>query len=370
MKYKTVRIPVMEKDERELEWVYFIVSDEIKKTDNEYSYSTGHSSMQRRIKIGMSKNEDGVIKRFQSISQNSPSNVYMLGYIQGYEKDWHRYFQKYRIKGEWFAYDPIKEIIMGIKLKVPEDTLNKFRENYLASYRPRNASYTSNKPGPEWDAYFKEEKRTKNVFSLTREYRRSIFKEDSLSDIYRRESWNIEQEKKDYNFLTEHCDKIVKVLNAFNFGDLFIGDLPFGEVIITESKTTKLDIFNDVIHPGEIYYRTGNYGTGLSVRSGHRIYECFDKFIRSRKYKRGNFNYNIKQDSEYAKKHYSPKETELLERKEMFENELESIKKELGIIYYNDAATNWIDKEQEALIRRYEKEGSDSTSMFAGYRIY
>ena len=106
------------------------------------------------------------------------------------------------------------------------------------------------------------------------------------------------------------------------------------------------------------------------MRSGHRIYECFDKFIRSRKYKRGNFNYNIKQDSEYAKKHYSPKETELLERKEMFENELESIKKELGIIYYNDAATNWIDKEQEALIRRYEKEGSDPTSMFAGYRIY
>ena len=38
--------------------------------------------------------------------------------------------------------------------------------------------------------------------------------------------------------------------------------------------------------------------------------------------------------------------------------------------YYNDAATNWIDKEQEALIRRYEKEGSDPTSMFAGYRIY
>ena len=68
MKYKTVRIPVMEKDERKLEWVYFIVSDEIKKTDNEYSYSTGHSSMQRRIKIGMSKNEEGVIKRFQSIS--------------------------------------------------------------------------------------------------------------------------------------------------------------------------------------------------------------------------------------------------------------------------------------------------------------
>ena len=29
MKYKTVRIPVMEKDERELEWVYFIISDEI-----------------------------------------------------------------------------------------------------------------------------------------------------------------------------------------------------------------------------------------------------------------------------------------------------------------------------------------------------
>ena len=144
MKYKTVRIPVIEKDKRELQWVYFILSDEIKRKNPQHSYSTGYKSVERRVKIGMSQKEEGVIKRFNSIRSDSPSDLYMLGYMPAYEKDWHQYLKTYRIKGEWFTYEPIKEIIMGIKLKVPEEILIKFREDYVHSFRPKNASYTSN----------------------------------------------------------------------------------------------------------------------------------------------------------------------------------------------------------------------------------
>ena len=195
MKYKNVRIPVMEKDERQLQWVYFVVSDEIKRKNPQRSYSI--KIMERRVKIGMSQKEEGVIKRFNGLKSDSPSDLYMLGYTQGYEKDWHRHFKPYLIKGEWYAYEPIKEIIMGIKLKVPEDILYRFKEKYLDSFRPKDASYTSNKPGPEWDEYNREQKRMKNIFSLTREYRRSLFSENSLCDVYEDLSWNVEQERKD-----------------------------------------------------------------------------------------------------------------------------------------------------------------------------
>ena len=54
MKYKTVQIPVLEKDKRELQWVYFILSDEIKRKSHQHSYSAGYKSVERRVKIGMS----------------------------------------------------------------------------------------------------------------------------------------------------------------------------------------------------------------------------------------------------------------------------------------------------------------------------
>ena len=355
MKYKTVRIPVIEKDKRELQWVYFILSDEIKRKNPQHSYSTGYKSVERRVKIGMSQKEEGVIKRFNSIRSDSPSELYMLGYMPAYEKDWHQYLKTYRIKGEWFTYEPIKEIIMSIKLKVPEEILNKFREDYVYSFRPKNASYTSNKPGPEWDEYFREEKRMKNIFSLTKEYRRSIFNEDLFSDPYEDPHWSAEREKQDYNFITEHSDKIVKMLNVFNFGEPFIGDMPNGKVVITESKTTKLDILDNVIHPKEIYYRTGTYGVGLSVRSAHKLYEIFEGYMRTRKRRRSNFKYKSKLNGEFAKKNYTPKEIDLLERKEMFEEELYDINKELGIIYFNNDTQQWVNKEKQKMLARYEE---------------
>ena len=103
---------------------------------------------------------------------------------------------------------------------------------------------------------------------------------------------------------------------------------------------------DNVIHPKEIYYRTGTYGVGLSVRSAHKLYEVFEGYMRTRKTRRGNFKYQHKLNSNFAKEHYTPKETDLLERKEMFEEELYEINKELGIIYFDNNLQEWVNKEK------------------------
>ena len=59
----------------------------------------------KRVKIGKCDKEDGIMKRFSSLNTSSPIDLKIIGYLKGYEKDWHRYFKEHRIKGEWFDFN-------------------------------------------------------------------------------------------------------------------------------------------------------------------------------------------------------------------------------------------------------------------------
>ena len=59
----------------------------------------------KRVKIGKCDKEEGIIKRFSSLNTSSPIDLKIIGYLKGYEKDWHRYFKEHRIKGEWFDFE-------------------------------------------------------------------------------------------------------------------------------------------------------------------------------------------------------------------------------------------------------------------------
>ena len=48
----------------------------------------------KRVKIGRSDKEDGIMKRFSSLNTSSPVDLKMIGYLKGYEKDWHKYFKE------------------------------------------------------------------------------------------------------------------------------------------------------------------------------------------------------------------------------------------------------------------------------------
>ena len=92
--------------------------------------------------------------------------------------------------------------------------------------------------------------------------------------------------------------------------------------------------------------------------------EVFEGYMRTRKTRRGNFKYQHKLNSNFAKEHYTPKETDLLERKEMFEEELYEINKELGIIYFDNTATTDQDYHRVVCCVRNLKEAKRIATKF------
>ncbi len=85
------------------------------------------------LKIG-STVQDNVSSRISSIQTGNPSNLKLLGYIEGYaESYFHEKFKKHRIRGEWFKWEPIKRDIAKIALCYPEYELNFYRR-YLMRY--------------------------------------------------------------------------------------------------------------------------------------------------------------------------------------------------------------------------------------------
>jgi len=68
----------------------------------------------RAVKIGKSEKKEGVMSRVKSIQTSSPIKLILLGHTLGCEYKLHKRFKEHRIKGEWFAYDPIENEITQI----------------------------------------------------------------------------------------------------------------------------------------------------------------------------------------------------------------------------------------------------------------
>ena len=279
----------------------------------------------KRVKIGKCDKEEGIMKRFSSLNTSSPIDLKIIGYLKGYEKDWHRYFKEHRIKGEWFDFNKIEHILVRLQLKVPKEILFDFKEQIKVHY-----SKDENK-----DIFSELKKINSNVYATT-EYQRRIFGERSEWFYLHRASKKFDPNDKEYEYITEHAFHISKILNLFCFGTDFCGN-----VRITEARTLKLDRFYDPIYPGEIYYQTADAnrgGTyGISVRSGFILFQAYKNFLRLRKrgvYVNG-FETNNRRQEQVT-----------IEKKELLyiiDNLTHDLKKDLGILVYDAEKHEWID---------------------------
>ena len=303
-------VPIEIQREEKPHYVYFILAKE---------------GDLKRVKIGKCDKEEGIMKRLSSLNTSSPIDLKIIGYLKGYEKDWHRYFKEHRIKGEWFDFNKIEHILVRLQLKVPKEILFDFKEQIKIHY-----SKDENK-----DIFSELKKINSNVYATT-EYQRRIFGERSEWFYLHRASKKFDPNDKEYEYITEHAFHISKILNLFCFGTDFCGN-----VRITEARTLKLDRFYDPIYPGEIYYQTADAnrgGTyGISVRSGFTLFQAYKSFLRIRKqghYARG-LNINNRR-----KEQVTVEKEELLH---IIHNLSHDLKKDLGILVFDQEKNEWID---------------------------
>ena len=259
------KIPLEIEQKEEPHYVYFLVTQNKRDED-------------RRVKIGMSGTEHGVLKRCEAANTYNPDGLKFLGYVKGYEKDWHNYFAEYRTKGEWFSFEKIKPILANLKLKLPKKTLDDYRYGWCLN----EGRYRLNEERIE------EEKKMKDSRYATAKYQQMVLrgKETFCHFNYQED----EEEKKEYIEDINDAPHICKLLNLWGFGKIDLSYPGYNKVVeIIEAATTKLDLFNDPINEGEIYYRTdpsygGGYGVpyGISLRNGKKLFKVFQNFMKVR----------------------------------------------------------------------------------------
>jgi hypothetical protein len=303
-------VPLEVQREEKPHYVYFILAKE---------------GNLKRIKIGRCDKEDGIMKRFSSLNTSSPIDLKIIGYLKGYEKDWHKYFKEHKIKGEWFDFNKIEHILVRLQLKVPKEILDTFKDQIRLHYSKDDKE----------DIFNELKKINSNVYATT-EYQKRIFGERSEWFYLHRASKKFNPNDENYEHITEHAYHISKLLNLFCFGTDFSSN-----VRITEARTIKLDRFYDPIYPGEIYYQTdesnrgGRYG--ISVRTGFILFRAYKNFLRLRK--RGVYVTGFENNGR-RQKQVTAEKKELLH---IINNLSHDIKKDLGILVFDGEKNEWID---------------------------
>ena len=275
------KVPLEIEQKEEPHYVYFLVTQNERDED-------------RRVKIGMSGTEHGALKRCEAANTYNPDGLKFLGYVKGYEKDWHNYFAEYRTKGEWFSFEKIKPILANLKLKLPKKTLDDYRYGWCLN----EGRYRLNEERIE------EEKKMKDSRYAIAKYQQMVL--TGKDNFYHFDHQEDEEVKKDYIEDINDAPHVCRILNLLGFGKIDLSYPGYNKVVeIIEAATTKLDLFNDPINEGEIYYRTdpsygGGYGKpyGISLKNGKKLFKFFQNFMKFR----NNDYYN---DLSYGTKHKS-----------------------------------------------------------------
>ena len=233
---------------------------------------------ERRVKIGKSETEEGVYNRFSTANTYCPIEIKLLGFLKGYERDWHEYFKNYRIKGEWFNFKDIKHYLSKIKLQIPKILLDDEKE------RLQNANFILKSDTNEvTDLKLLESKKIKDARYVTDRYQTRV--------LANRDFFNWHEYTKDEEYEQEcldNVDHICKLLNLLGFGKMDTNLLWHNKVVqVVTAATSKIDMFNNCINEGEIYFRTDpNYNQGeaygVSIRNGQQIFNIFKNFMKVR----------------------------------------------------------------------------------------
>jgi hypothetical protein len=274
----------LERTMKNKELIYFLLDHE----DTEHSYvKIGCSAVIDHTDLESPVNQTAVFKRLGGCQTGNPRPLIMIGYLYGEEKYWHNVFSSHLVEGEWFHYQPIKHIILNLRLAPVRKALEKHQGNLLKNlwnYYYRHNSRPSMKAEQErWDNAYDKEKR--QIERLT--YEQYITSsEENYKDIAQQVIRNrfktgrgqlennaiLHEYKGNYEFITRVIDTMFTAHSQ----------------IKTKAKNSIIDLLGDVIHEGEPYFNLEGSGweaSGISLRNGVKLSNLAGSSITEHAYK-------------------------------------------------------------------------------------
>ena len=266
------------------ELIYFLLDH----YDTEHSYvKIGKCEAVDHTDLESPVNQTVVFKRLGGCETGNPRPLIMIGYLYSEEKYWHKVFSSHRVKGEWFHYQPIKHIILNLRLAPVEKALKKHQANLLHdlwNYYYREHSRPIMKADQErWDKAYNKERR--QIERLT--YKKYITSsEENYKDIAQqviRNRFQTGPGQLDNN----------EILHEYRTNHAFITrviDTMFAvhSQIKTKAKNSIIDLFGDVIHEREPYFNLEGEGweaSGISLRNAVKLSNLAGSSITQHAYK-------------------------------------------------------------------------------------
>ena len=245
------------------ELVYFIVDHE----DQDHSWVKIGKSAKKETEVRGHENQHAVAKRFSACQTYNPRPLLLLGYLQGFERYWHNVFHEHAVAGEWFNYQPIKHVILNLRLSACYDVLRSYKDSCKAEVW--NTFYKENSHldlAEKEEKYADRERKCNQIDRMT--YEEYKFSRDIEDHMIVRNAWRTGRGYLDNN----------ERLNAFlGFADRVQSLLAiiYGhEPCYTEKRRNSIvDSLRDVIHEKEPYYQFRGIPTQLSWRSALHLFE-------------------------------------------------------------------------------------------------
>ena len=266
------------------ELIYFLLDHH----DIEHSYvKIGKCEAIDHAGLESPLNQTAVFKRLGGCQTGNPRPLIMIGYLYSKEKYWHKVFSSHQVEGEWFHYQPIKHIILNLRLAPVAKALKKHQDNLLNNiwnYYYRHNSRPSREAERErWDKAYNKERRQIERLTYTQYITSS---EENYKDIAQQVIRNrfktgrgqlennaiLHEYKANYEFITRVINTIFSVQSQ----------------IKTKAKNSIIDLLGDVIHEGEPYFNLEGSGweaSGISLRNGVKLSNLAGSSITEHAYK-------------------------------------------------------------------------------------
>tara|TARA_R110002020_G_scaffold197306_4_gene398407 strand:+ start:1586 stop:2728 length:1143 start_codon:yes stop_codon:yes gene_type:complete len=251
-------------------WKYLVKNSYVK---------IGKSTPKNTEILEAEENEAAVYSRFTGCPTGNPNPLFSLGYMWGSEKYWHYLFEKHKVRGEWYALEPLMDVLKHANL-TPLHTGRK-----MIDLKDLDA------------AVLKEESLRNELISLRKHGSDNFARPESLdryfwtSAGFKGDTWE-ENEPLLQNFISM---LFVPRFYATGYG------VTEGARLTRKAQRDMFDIFGDKIKVYDYYYRLRPdlyEAYGISIRNAVRLY--------------GEVHSSINKVAELEKEKWEAKEKEIM----------------------------------------------------------
>jgi len=266
------------------ELIYFLLDHH----NIEHSYvkigkceTTDHADLESPL------NQTVIFKRLGVLQTGNPRPLIMIGYLYSEEKYWHKQFSSHRVEGEWFHYQPIKHIILNLRLAPVEKALKKYQDNLLRNlwnyYYRHNSRPSMGAEQKRWDNAYDEERRqieqlTYEQYITSSEENYKDIAQQVIRNRFKTGNGQLENNETLHEYRENH-EFITKVIDTM---------FTVHSQIKTKAKNSIIDLLGDVIHEGEPYFNLGGSGweaSGISLRNAVKLSNLACSSIKEHAYK-------------------------------------------------------------------------------------